>query len=172
MLILQVSRATFCLQYRLIIQFFMVAALVATNVFNVFTMNLGTTGLPLGQVRSVDADAIYRTMHAIDTMLFATAFCHAQHAVDKANNQPIRLSLCPPAGRLFPRLTARVHADGSGIVRWQRRAAVPQPGVHALQAHADVVMNCHTVEYRVGQRGVSVCATVGVRCGQSVRFTI
>jgi hypothetical protein len=52
------SRATLRLQYRLIIQFFMVAALVATNVFNVFTMNLGTTGLPLGQVGSVDADGV------------------------------------------------------------------------------------------------------------------
>jgi hypothetical protein len=71
------SRATFCLQYRLIIQFFMVAALVATNVFNVFTMNLGTTGLPLGQVRSGDADAIHRTM------LFTTALFHGQHAVDE-----------------------------------------------------------------------------------------
>lgn len=36
------------LQYRLIIQFFMVAVMVACNVFNVFTMNLATTGLPLG----------------------------------------------------------------------------------------------------------------------------
>ena len=54
-----------CPQYRLIIQFFMVAALVATNVFNVFTMNLGTTGLPLGQVGSMDAVAVHCTMHAM-----------------------------------------------------------------------------------------------------------
>ena len=42
------SRATLCLQYRLIIQFFMVAALVATNIFNVFTMNLGERHTLLG----------------------------------------------------------------------------------------------------------------------------
>ena len=71
------SRATLCLQYRLIIQFFMVAALVATNVFNVFTMNLGTTGLPLGQVCSVDADAIHR----IAPCVLLTPCCLPLHCV-------------------------------------------------------------------------------------------
>lgn len=45
-------------QYRLVIQFFMVAALTATNVFNVFTTNLAATGLDLGQGHSFrDASA-------------------------------------------------------------------------------------------------------------------
>jgi hypothetical protein len=57
------SRATLWLQYRLIIQFFMVAALVATNVFNVFTMNLGTTGLPLGQVCAAGGSRFARAQH-------------------------------------------------------------------------------------------------------------
>ena len=72
------------------------------------------------------------------------------------------------AGRLFPRLADRFHADGSGVVRWQCRAAVPEPGVYALQAHADVVMHCHTVEYRVEQWGPSICTTAAFRCGRSV----
>jgi hypothetical protein len=56
-----------CLQYRLIIQFFMVAALVATNVFNIFTTNLATTGLPLGQVCSVNP-ACFSRGHACNLL--------------------------------------------------------------------------------------------------------
>lgn len=85
-----------CPQYRLIIQFFMVAALVATNVFNVFTMNLGTTGLPLGQVGSMDADTVHCTMHDINTMLFAAVSVAPSMLLTrrKAAEQTSTLSSC------------------------------------------------------------------------------
>ena len=111
------------LQYRLIIQFFMVAALVATNVFNVFTMNLGTTGLPLGQVCTIYVRRCCSSQHAcFSDLLFATAFYHAQHAVDEAKSSRADVHFVLLQGDSFRdsqlgfTLTAVVSCAGSAVL--------------------------------------------------------
>ncbi len=71
-------------QYRLVIQFFMVAALVATNIFNVFTMNLGTTGLNLGAGHSFRDTPVNFTVTAVvscagSAVLLFLGLAYARH---------------------------------------------------------------------------------------------